>query len=180
MTIPYTYLLKCIPENKYYYGVKYAKNANPETFWVDYFTSSKEVSLLVEKYGKDSFVFEIRKTFKTEKNARDWERKVIKKMKLDKNPLFLNKSCPGENFGFDSGDKNPMKNEKSIKKMRRHYKNYFLRTYGVEHPNQLEHHRKRLSKMATERNQKQTQCPICNKIGGFINMKRYHFNNCKK
>lgn len=29
-------------------------------------------------------------------------------------------------------------------------------------------------------NQKKVKCPICGKIGGIGNMKRYHFNNCKE
>lgn len=180
MTIPYTYLLKCIPENKYYYGVKYAQNCNPKSFWIDYFTSSKEVHYLLEKYGKSAFLFEIRKTFKDEDSARSWEKKVIKRLKLHKHPLFLNKCCPGENFGFHSGLNNPMSNEKSIEKMRDSYKNHYRVNFGVEHPNQLPHHRERLSILATKRNKKQVKCPNCNKIGGLINMKRYHFDKCKK
>lgn len=27
--------------------------------------------------------------------------------------------------------------------------------------------------------QKRIQCPHCKKVGGIVNMKRYHFNNCK-
>ena len=64
-TIPFTYLIKHIPTNKYYYGVRFRKNCNPNDLWTKYFTSSKKVKLLIKKYGKKSFIFEIRKIFKT-------------------------------------------------------------------------------------------------------------------
>lgn len=53
MTKPYTYLLKFIPENKYYYGVKYAKGCDPKDFWINYFTSSSTIQKLIEEYGKE-------------------------------------------------------------------------------------------------------------------------------
>ena len=65
-SIPFTYLLKHIPTNKYYYGVRYRKGCHPKDLWKTYFTSSKKVKSLIKKYGKKSFIFEIRKTFKTQ------------------------------------------------------------------------------------------------------------------
>lgn len=53
--IPYTYYIKQKDTGYFYYGVKYGKDANPSTFWIDYFTSSKNVHILIEKYGLDSF-----------------------------------------------------------------------------------------------------------------------------
>ena len=58
-TIPFTYLIKHIPTNKYYYGVMYRKSCHPNDFWTKYFTSSKKVKNLIRKYGKKSFKFEI-------------------------------------------------------------------------------------------------------------------------
>lgn len=87
---PYTYLIKHIPTNLYYYGVKYSNTSNPETFWIDYFTSSNKVKKLIEEYGKESFVFEIRKIFDSAEKAMIWEEKVIRRMNLPKRKDFLN------------------------------------------------------------------------------------------
>jgi len=64
----------------FYYGVKYGKDANPETFWKKYFTSSKKVKLLVEKHGVESFDVEIRRTFQTPQDAKQWEDRVLRKI----------------------------------------------------------------------------------------------------
>jgi hypothetical protein len=88
--IPFTYLLKHIPTNKYYYGVRFKKGCHPNDFWTKYFTSSKKVKRLIKRYGKKSFIFEIRKTFKTPQQAINWENKVLKRMKVIYRNDFLN------------------------------------------------------------------------------------------
>jgi len=88
--IPFTYLLKHIPTNKYYYGVRFKKNCHPNDLWTKYFTSSKKVKGLIKKYGKKSFIFEIRKTFKTTQEAINWENKVLIRMKVIYRDDFLN------------------------------------------------------------------------------------------
>ena len=55
--------IKHNPTNTLYYGVQYSKNCNPTNLWKTYFTSSEYVSSLIKEYGKDSFSYEIRKTF---------------------------------------------------------------------------------------------------------------------
>ena len=97
-SIPFTYLLKHIPTNKYYYGVRYRKGCHPKDLWIKYFTSSKKVKGLIKKYGKKSFIFEIRKTFKTQQQALNWEHKVLKKMKVIHRNDFLNQT---DNKCFD-------------------------------------------------------------------------------
>ena len=97
-SIPFTYLLKHIPTNKYYYGVRYRKGCHPKDLWKTYFTSSKKVKSLIKKYGKKSFIFEIRKTFKTQQQALNWEHKVLKKMKVVYRNDFLNQT---DNKCFD-------------------------------------------------------------------------------
>ncbi len=78
--IPYTYFIKQRDTGYFYYGVKYAKNADPKTFWKKYFTSSKTVHLLIEKYGEESFDFQIRKIFNDPIKAKKWEDKVIRRI----------------------------------------------------------------------------------------------------
>jgi hypothetical protein len=92
ITIPYTYLLKCIPENTFYYGVRYAKYCNPNDFWVTYKTSSKRVAILIEKYGLDAFEFQIRKTFSTRDLAIKWENKVLLKLDVINRKDFINRT----------------------------------------------------------------------------------------
>ena len=99
MTTPYTYLLKHIDTNTFYYGVRYAEGCDPNDFWNKYFTSSKHVGALIDKYGKDSFIFEIRKTFDDKKKAISWEHRVLKKIKAVLRTDFINKTdnisiCP--------------------------------------------------------------------------------------
>ena len=51
--IPYTYFIKWSAQNIWYYGVEYgfySKTANPNNLWVTYFTSSKLVKEVIEKF----------------------------------------------------------------------------------------------------------------------------------
>lgn len=92
MTIPYTYLIKHIPTNTYYYGVRFAKGCNPSEFWNKYKTSSKYVKQLIEKYGEDSFEYEIRKTFTNIDIARKWESTVLRRLNVINRIEFINKT----------------------------------------------------------------------------------------
>jgi len=88
---PYTYLIGWSSHNRYYYGVRYAKDCNPNDLWVSYFTSSKYVKNFFERYG-DPDVIQVRKTFSTVDDARFWEHKVLKRLRVVNNPIFLNES----------------------------------------------------------------------------------------
>ena len=121
-TIPFTYLLKHIPTNKYYYGVRFKKGCNPKDLWTKYFTSSKKVKSLIKRYGKKSFIFEIRKTFKTPQEAISWENKVLKRMKVIYRNDFLNltdnKSIdPNYLSKIRMGKNNPFYNKKHTKEI---------------------------------------------------------------
>jgi hypothetical protein len=93
----YTYLIGWRKINKWYYGVKYSKDANPETFWKKYFTSSTIVSEIRKEYGEPDIV-QIRKTFSNSQKARKWEHKVLKRMKVVIGEKWLNKT---DNICFD-------------------------------------------------------------------------------
>lgn len=94
MTIykPYTYLIGWSSLNKYYYGVRYAKNCNPNDFWKKYFTSSKYVQELRESKGEPDII-QIRKTFDCANDAIKWENTVIHKLKLHQDERFLNQAA---------------------------------------------------------------------------------------
>jgi hypothetical protein len=118
--ISFTYLLKHIPTNKYYYGVRFKKGCHPKDLWTKYFTSSKKVKGLIKRYGKKSFIFEIRKTFKTQQQAINWENKVLRRMKVIYREDFLNQT---NNKSIDpkylskirKGKNNPFFNKKHTK-----------------------------------------------------------------
>lgn len=103
--IPYTYLIRSLQTGDVYYGVKFAKGCTPSQFWKKYFTSSKVVAEMIEWYGKDSFVFEIRKTFKTKDEALKWEQTVLRRMKVKHGVnIWLNKHDSSNNFKFHNSE----------------------------------------------------------------------------
>ena len=89
--IPYTYLIGWTEYNKWYYGVRYARNCDPSDLWKSYKTSSKYVKRFYNKHG-DPDVIKIRRTFDNIEKARYWEHKVLKRMKILKDERFLNKT----------------------------------------------------------------------------------------
>lgn len=89
--MPYTYLIGWSTENKYYYGVRFAKGCDPKELWVSYKTSSKYVLDSYKKLG-DPDVVQIRKIFDDSDKARLWENKVLKRMKVTERTDFLNKT----------------------------------------------------------------------------------------
>lgn len=107
--IPYTYLIGWSTQSKYYYGVQFGKNANPDNLWKTYFTSSKNVKKFAEVYG-DPDIIEIRKTFSKSCDARSWETNVIKRMRLVENPNWLNKTDNTSKFYFE-GDRGQFSEE---------------------------------------------------------------------
>ncbi len=91
-TMFYTYLIRCIPTNEFYYGVRYSKKSNPNELWKTYFTSSEVVKDRIKMFGKNEFEYVVRKEFKSPKAARMWENKVLRRMRVKERPEFLNKS----------------------------------------------------------------------------------------
>lgn len=93
----YTYRITHIPTGRHYYGVRFKPNCQPTDLWIKYFTSSKTVHNLIEQDGLEAFNVEVRKVFEDADEARNWEQRVLKRLKVTKNPLWLNKSagkCP--------------------------------------------------------------------------------------
>lgn len=102
---PYTYFLYHIPTGKKYYGSKTASknqnqklNANPLTFWKDYFTSSKEVKRLIQLHGKDSFRYKIHKIFKTAEEAILYEEYVLRYFNVLNRKDWINNNINGRLF----------------------------------------------------------------------------------
>lgn len=90
-SIPYTYLLKFKLTGQVYYGMRNCKGCTPDNFFIDYFTSSKLIHELIKTYGKDSFEYEIRKTFSDKESCSKWENTVLRRMNVRNNDKFINK-----------------------------------------------------------------------------------------
>ena len=91
---PFTYCITFLPTGKRYYGSRYANNksivAHPSQLWTTYFTSSETIKTLIEEHGKESFAFEVRKTFKTRTEALTWENKFLTRIQAAQSPEWLN------------------------------------------------------------------------------------------
>lgn len=99
---PYTYLVGWSSLNKYYYGVKYGRKADPNTFWVDYFTSSSYVQEYRELYGEPDII-QIRREFDDPSEAVQWENRVLQKILSSSNPnrgKWLNVSKGYQSFSI--------------------------------------------------------------------------------
>jgi len=117
---PYTYLLKCIPTNQYYYGVRWRNRLQAkQDFWIHYFTSSKKIAKLRKKYGDSAFLFEIRREFDTPNDAIIWEEKVLRRMKVLQDPKWLNGNIRGVAFRRDAPISNETKHKMSVAKRNR-------------------------------------------------------------
>lgn len=81
MCIPFTYLIGWSATNKFYYGVRWAKNSNPNNLWIDYKTSSKYVKRYYLENG-DPDIIQVRKLFNTAKEARKFEERVLIRLNI--------------------------------------------------------------------------------------------------
>ena len=95
--IPYTYLVGWEKLNKFYYGMRTARNCHPKELWKTYFTSSKEVKLLRKLFG-DPDIIEVRRVFIDPNKCCAWEAKVLRRIKASFNEKFLNRHNGGEKF----------------------------------------------------------------------------------
>lgn len=91
---PYTYLIGWSAHNKWYYGVRYAKNCHPSDLWTKYFTSSKVIQDF-RKLNGDPDVIQIRKIFLCKEDAAIWEHKVLRRLRVNLNDKWLNKTYNG-------------------------------------------------------------------------------------
>lgn len=94
----YTYLIGWSKFNTWYYGIRFAKNCQPEDLWTTYFTSSKYVKQFRKQNGEPDII-QIRKIFDSKEKAILWEHKVLKRLNVISNEKWLNKTdnktiCP--------------------------------------------------------------------------------------
>lgn len=91
---PYTYLVGWTKLNRYYYGVRFARNCNPGDLWVKYFTSSKIVKSLREQHGEPDII-KVRKIFDNKEAAISWEEKVLRRIGVLEKDIWLNRNIAG-------------------------------------------------------------------------------------
>ena len=97
--IPYTYVIIHKETGLFYYGSQYHKKANPKDLWVTYFTSSNTIKKMIEFYGKDAFIYKVRKIFECPHKCVEYENKVIRR-------IIKNKKCLNGHCGFGVVDSN--------------------------------------------------------------------------
>lgn len=105
MAVPYTYLIGWTKEDKWYYGVRYAKDCHPSDLWNPYTTSSKHVDNFMKKHG-DPDIIEVRRTFASIEDAQNWESKVLKRLGAVKLKKWLNYT--DNSLPYPDGENNPM------------------------------------------------------------------------
>ena len=106
----YTYLIINKLTNKWYYGVRYAKNCKISDMMNIYFSSCHELQADIILLGKENFYCEIRKEFSDVDLAKKWEVTVLRRMNVVNDINCYNKHF---NMGFAVmlGDDNPSRRE---------------------------------------------------------------------
>jgi hypothetical protein len=183
----YTYYLKNKITGEKYYGVRYANGCNPTELWVTYFSSSKRVAQRIREHGRDSFVFEVRRTFLTAKQARNWEEQVLRRLGVLRRDDWLNQNICGK---FLKEGPHSKKHRQNISEAMR--QSWARGDFADVTFNHTEEERRAASKRFKgipktakhkanmkfhELNKKVVECPHCGKCGQYVNMKRRHLEN---
>ena len=71
--------------------MRFARNCSTNDLWKTYFTSSRHVKEFREQYGEPD-VIQVRQTFNDSLQAREWEHKVLRRLKVLASEKWLNKS----------------------------------------------------------------------------------------
>ena len=151
-----------------------------EDLWVNYFTTSRLVEKLIKKYGKESFEYEVRKEFDTTDQAREWETKVLQRMRVIDSPdtwlnrtdnkAILNEVHPRGALGIKRHH-----SEETRKKMSASAKKRGPNSYGKKTEATKKNISEGLKKLPP------IECPHCGLSSiSRANMSRYHFDNCSK
>lgn len=187
----YVYRIFHNPTGYFYYGAKYSKDANPDTFWVDYFTSSSRIAELVEEYGADSFDTKIVKTgFKTNDDCLTYEGKLI--LKTFRNERSLNFRHSLSYCGVDEKSIEKMVNTRkengSYKTGGQKRKQWVLENSSYEDITAKSAETKRANGFFDKLSEKvkengigyEHECPHCGKVVKGGNYTKWHGDNCKQ
>lgn len=179
--MPFTYLIGWSKLDQFYYGARWASNSNPDDLWTIYFTSSKHVKRFRELHGEPDIIL-IKKLFDTVNECRNYEERVLRKLKVTKNNRWLNKGYSGKylpagpktaehqkkiSIALTGKKRGPPSKESNEKRSRA--------TKGVSKKFTEEH---KAALKCHEINHSIITCPHCNMNGQYRNMKQWHFENC--
>ena len=153
---PYTYYIHWSAINKSYYGVKFGKDANPDTFWKDYFTSSPTVKAIREQYGEPD-VIQIRKTFDDPQKAYEYETKVLTRLNVIHKEEWLNKGIGGRAIMTEEVRKKISESHKGLKLTEEHKQNIGK---GLKGKPKTEAHKESMRK-AVRKPALKVECPCC-------------------
>jgi hypothetical protein len=187
---PFTYCITFTITGQKYYGVRYAKNCHPMQLWTTYFTSSVIIKNLINLYGKDAFLYEIRKTFSSANDSRKYEHKFLSKINAARNPNWLNSSNGSGKFHCtpESSAKAGLKHRGktiSVETREKISKSSKGRPSSRKGKSGVVSDEAKLKISAAlkgiSKPSKILCCPYClSEIKGASNAKRWHFENCKK
>ena len=90
--MPFTYLIRFKPTGQLYYGSRTKNGCAESDLWTIYFTSSKIVRGLIERYGKDAFDTEVRQRFESREEALRWEKRFLQRVNAKESRLWLNQA----------------------------------------------------------------------------------------
>lgn len=113
MSIPYVYLIGWSTLNKWYIGSQYSKKADPSNLWTKYFTSSKHVKHFSEENGPPD-VLRILKTFDCPIKAKNYEDKLLRRLKVNLDTKWLNikadsfRNLDVSKIRYRMGEENPI------------------------------------------------------------------------
>lgn len=103
---PYTYLFMWTLLNKKYYGVRYSRNGKPADLLKTYFSSSRVVKRFIQQHGLPD-VCQVRRVFNTAHQAKEWEHKVLRRLKVHQRDDWLNISV-GSGYVSPKGEKHAL------------------------------------------------------------------------
>lgn len=87
---PFFYILINKKTGKRYAGSKTNKGCHPTQFWNTTYFPNKAINKIIEKEGKESFIFEIRSIFDNIEKCISYENKFLKKIHAGDNPNWYN------------------------------------------------------------------------------------------
>lgn len=91
MSTPFTYLIGWSQHDRWYYGVRYAPGCDPSDLMTRYRTSSRYVKEMIRLHGMPD-VIQIRRVFTDVNKAREWEHRVLRRMRVVRDPRWLNRT----------------------------------------------------------------------------------------
>jgi hypothetical protein len=149
---PYTYLVKFKPTGKVYYGSRCQNatkfNRTPaEDFWNHYTTSSENINNLINKYGKDAFEYEIRRTFNSIEEMASWETRVLTRCRvLERQDQWMNGNIAGYKIVTEAGAKKISATHKDKPKTDEHKQKLRISNLGKKKGTRSSDYREKMSK----------------------------------